>query len=104
MACQLADFRLNDVDAIATESCEIAGGSRMSHHVEVHRRSDKDRTTSREICRHQHIVGHTVGHFCEGRSRSRSNDHSVSPKAEVDMRVPFAGIGGEELAYDRFSR
>ena len=92
--------RLYDVVAERAQPFDVGHGRGVAHHVEIHCRSNPHRLFGRQISRHEHIVGNAVGHFPDCRGCGGSYDHSVGPQPEVDMAVPFAGVGGEKLADD----
>ncbi len=73
----------------------------MGHHVEIHGRGYKHMALCREIGGHEHVVCHTVGHLAYRGGCGRGNDHAVGPQTEIHMGMPFAGIGGKELADHR---
>ena len=103
MACQLAFSGLNYVIAVVAQQLQIAGCGWMSHHVEVHSRSHKHGAFRREIGGYEHVVGHAIGHFAYRRRCSRGYDHGIGPQTQVDVRVPFAGVGGEKFRYHRLT-
>ena len=104
MTGQFAGLRLNNSDTVGAQYIKISESGRMRHHIEVHCRGNKHRSLSREISRDKHIVGHSRSHFSERTSSCRGDNHSIGPEPNINVRMPFTGIGGEEIADDRFAR
>ncbi len=44
-----------------------------------------------------------MGHFADGAGRGRGNDEGVGPETEVNVGVPFAGVGRKELTDNGFA-
>ena len=82
---------------VGTQAGQILLCRRMSKHIQVHRRSDKNRRLTREVRRHQHIIRHPVRHLSDRRSRSRSDKHRIGPQSQIDVTVPRAVAVGEKL-------
>ena len=66
MACKKAGLRFNDMVAIRFQQGKIVLRSGMCVHIQVHRRSYKDRCFHAQIGGDEHIVGYAVRHFAYG--------------------------------------
>ena len=72
-ACQFTGSRLDPPNPVTLKNVQVLSGSRMTIHIQVHRRSNHYRTFGRQIGRQQQIIGYTVGHLSQGIRCRRSN-------------------------------
>ena len=103
-AGQESTLGLDDMITESLQALHILLGSRMGIHIQIHSGCNEYGSLHRQIRRDEHIVGNTIGHLTQGRSRTGSYEHRIGPQSQSHMTMPRAITLREEIADNRFLR